>query len=286
LKRFILVRRKLLSVIFCSLLLVACQTTTLTPPPSPTQTIEVTTIPTPPITLDGAPIVFVPAGEFTMGGDLLPNQRPIHTVSLDAFWIDRYEVTNMLFQKCVAAQHCQTPSEIYSDRHPNGYYNNPEFADFPMASVAWADADQYCRWAGKRLPTEAEWEKAARGSDARLFPWGNTFDPDRANSAFNLDLVTTAVDSHPTGASPYGAQDMAGNVWEWVADWYDETYYTRSPNLNPSGPLTGTLRVARGGGYGSYDTILRSTTRRELSPDDRASFIGFRCARSIGLGAR
>ena len=236
--------------------------------------------PQPPATLDRAPLVFVPAGEFTMGSDLLPNEKPIHTVELAAFWIDQYEVTNALYQKCVAAGECQPPVEGYSAQHPDGYYGNSAYDNFPAANVVWADADQYCRWAGKRLPTEAEWEKAARGTDARAFPWGDTFDPNRATSAYNLDLITTAAGTHPAGASPYGAQDMAGNVWEWVNDWYDEHYYTVSPRQNPTGPETGTYRIVRGGGYGGYDAALRTSQRRDLGPDERGPYIGFRCVRS------
>jgi eukaryotic-like serine/threonine-protein kinase len=236
--------------------------------------------PTPSAAIDGAPAVLVPAGEFTMGSDLFLNERPIHAVQLDAFWIDQHEVTNALYQKCVTAQQCEAPVGGYSDRHPAGYYGNPEFDNFPVAYVGWAEADRYCRWAGKRLPTEAEWEKAARGTDARSFPWGNTFDANRANSALNLELVTTAVDAHPTGASPYGAVDMAGNVWEWVADWYAEDYYARSPHADPTGPVTGTLHIVRGGGYGGYDAAQRTSLRRDMDTNERAAYVGFRCARS------
>ncbi len=236
--------------------------------------------PTPPVTTDNAPLVYVPAGEFTMGSDLLPNEGPIHTVYLDAFWIDQHEVTNAQYRQCVTAQQCPAPVEGYSDRHQSGYYGNPEFDNFPVAYTGWAEADQYCRWAGKRLPTEAEWEKAARGTDAREFPWGNTFDATRANSALNIELVTTSVDSHPGGASPYGAVDMAGNVWEWVADWYDETYYAQSPHANPTGPVTGTMHIVRGGGYGGYDAAQRTSLRRDLDANERVPYVGFRCARS------
>jgi Sulfatase-modifying factor enzyme 1 len=189
-------------------------------------------------------------------------------------------VTNAEYKQCVTAQVCPAPTNGFSGRHPNGYYADPAFNNFPVAFVSWAEADQYCRWAGGRLPTEAEWEKAARGTDARTFPWGNTFDPARANSALNVTLVTTAAGTYPTGASPYGAQDMAGNVWEWVSDWYTESYYAQSPAANPTGPSTGTERIVRGGGYGGYDTVLRTTERRNLPPDQRAGFVGFRCLRS------
>lgn len=263
--------------------LAACHSMAPAVPPSQTETMGRTNTPelTALLTADGAPMVFVPAGEFTMGSDLMPNEKPIHTVALDAFRIDTFETTNALYQKCVAAQECRRPLDGNSGGDPGDYYGNPAFDQFPVNLVAWDDAGQYCRWAGKRLPTEAEWEKAARGTDARIFPWGNTFDPDRANSALNYGLVTTAVGSHPSGASPYGAQDMAGNVWEWAADWYDETYYAHSPQANPSGPLTGTMRIVRGGGYGGYDAGLRSSQRRDLVPDEHESYIGFRCVQSI-----
>ncbi len=113
-------------------------------------------VPMLPLTQDHAPVVFVPAGEFTMGSTLLPNEKPVHTVYVDDFWIDQFEVSNALYQKCVKAQACQPPVEGYADRHPDGYFANPLYRDFPVATVDWSEADQYCRWAGKRLPTEAE----------------------------------------------------------------------------------------------------------------------------------
>lgn len=237
-------------------------------------------ISTPPPTDDHAPLVFVPAGEFTMGSEVLPNEKPIHTVNLDGFWIDQYEVSNTLYQKCVEAQACQPPVEGYTDQHPDGYFTNPKYSNYPMANINWSDADRYCQWAKKRLPTEAEWEKAARGTDARIFPWGATFDPKRVNSSYNLDLVTVAVDSYPDGVSPYGAYNMAGNVWEWTADWYDEDYYTTSPHNGPTGPLTGTLKVLRGGGYGVFDAAMRTSLRRDMDPVTSVPYIGFRCVRS------
>lgn len=234
-------------------------------------------LPTPPPSNDGAPMVFVPAGAFTMGSDILPAERPIHVVTLNAFWLDRYEVTNALYRKCVATGACQPPEATSTDRGND--YNDPAQSDFPIAQVTWAEAEQYCQWAGKRLPSEAEWEKAARGTDARIYPWGNTFDPALLNSAFNTNLKTTAVGSFPTGASPCGAMDMAGNVWEWVADWYDDHYYAQSLPDNPTGPITGTQKVARGGGYGGTDAVMRTSERRPLYPDDYGGYLGFRCAR-------
>jgi len=213
-----------------------------------------------------------------MGSDLEPNEQPIHTVMLDAFWIDKYEITNGLYRKCVAAQVCKAPPGGYSGRHLDGYYSNPIYDNFPVAYVGWNEGDQYCRWAGKRLPTEAEWEKAARGTDARLFPWGNTFDGERANSALRNELNTTAAGTYPNGASPYGAEDMSGNVWEWVADWYGDDYYAESPAINPGGPATGEMKILRGGGYGGYDSALRTSIRRESPTYESTAYIGFRCA--------
>jgi len=204
-------------------------------------------------TKDGMVMVYVPEGEFEMGTsdeqrDRLieeniwdsrynDNEQPVHTVYLDAFWIDQTEVTNGQYALCVADGACQEPHSSASKTRIS-YYGNPEFKDYPVTYVDWYMAEAYCAWAGRRLPSEAEWEKTARGTDERLYPWGDEIDSTLANyggySRENSD--TTAVGSYPNGASPYGALDMAGNVWEWVADVYDFTYYSNSPTENPLGP--------------------------------------------------
>jgi formylglycine-generating enzyme required for sulfatase activity len=198
------------------------------------------------------PMVFIPEGEFTMGsntGD--DDEKPPHPVFLDAFWIDKFEVTNTQYAMCLNAGVCKPPSSNNSNTR-NGYFGIPQFNNYPVVYVSWEDANRYCGWAGKRLPTEAEWEKAARGTDSRVYPWGNTFDKNLLNSYESGKGDTTAVGSYPpNSASPYGAMDMAGNVWEWVADWYGDNYYTTSPRNNPKGLLSGQYRVLRGGAWGS-----------------------------------
>jgi eukaryotic-like serine/threonine-protein kinase len=246
---------------------------------------------------DGMILMHVPAGEFTMGSkaedalplcekfgvscplDLLRNEEPPHTVYLDAFWIDQTEVTNAMYIKCVQAGKCEPPTEPKSYTR-DSYYDNTQFAKFPVVLVAWGDAEAYCAWADRRLPTEAEWEKAARGEDARVYPWGNDFP---SNDLLNFrDFIgdTTVVGKYPSGASPYDALDMAGNVWEWTADWYDGTYYASSPSSNPPGPDSGTERVLRGGGFGSRIYTYRSTFRYIGAPADTYPWVGFRCAMS------
>ncbi len=176
------------------------------------------------------------------------DEQPVHEVTLDAFWIDRTEVTNAQFAGCVADGACQPPSETSSStRDP--YYGNDEFADYPVIYVSWNDASEFCEWAGGRLPTEAEWEYAARGPESFTYPWGNN---GPSTSLLNFDTNvgdTSEVGSYPDGASWVGALDMAGNVWEWVNDWYDSGYYQNSPGENPRVRLqasTGCCAGARG----------------------------------------
>jgi formylglycine-generating enzyme required for sulfatase activity len=234
----------------------------------------------------GVPMCLVPAGQFTMGsenGD--DDERPVHTVYLDAFYMDKYEVTNARYAACVADGACTPPHEMSSFTR-SSYYGNPQYADYPVINVDWYQAQAYCAWRGARLPTEAEWEKAARGTDGRTYPWGNNaptcslanFDPARGNSCVG---DTSAVGSYPAGASPYGIYDLAGNVWEWVADWYDENYYAVSPSRNPTGPSSGSYRALRGGSWNSSEDFVRASYRNGNVPDSWYNNIGFRCTRSL-----
>lgn len=227
-------------------------------------------------------MVYVPAGAFMMGsGDGASDEQPLHQVFLDAYWIDRTEVTNAQYALCVEDGPCQAPesSRSYSrDR----YYGDEAFADYPVISVSWSDADAYCTWRDARLPTEAEWEKAARGVDQRTYPWGNGA-PTCENVNFNIDCVgdTSKTSSYPAGAGPYNAVDMAGNVWEWVADWYQSDYYASAPDRNPTGPASGDYRVLRGGAWTSVKSLVRAANRHDSAPSSRSFSVGFRCAQAV-----
>jgi formylglycine-generating enzyme required for sulfatase activity len=245
--------------------------------------------------IDGMPEVYIPAGTFRMGGmDVRRalDETPDHDVTLDAFWMDQLEVTNAMYSLCVQSGACKPPQSFKSQRHP-GYFKDPEFKDYPVIYVTWVQAKGYCEWAGRRLPTEAEWERAGRGDDFRTFPWGE----DKADGTLaNFNMLvgdTSRVGTYPLGASPFGVLDMAGNVAEWVNDFYSFNYYVLDITLNPTGPATSSSfhRVVRGGSLGDAEINIRVSKRSSVPgsnlkaiPGSSAylgSFsplIGFRCA--------
>jgi formylglycine-generating enzyme required for sulfatase activity len=286
-------------------------TPTLTPSSTstPTQTPTFTILPTPGIgstwtrPVDGMVMVYIPEGQFSMGStvdqalaecwkfrddcgrDWFMDEEPPHIINLDAYWMDKTEVTNGMYARCTAARKCQPLSNNKSFTH-DSYYDNPQYVDFPVIWADWNDAHAYCEWAGVRLPTEAEWEKAARGIDGRFYPWGNAA-PTCALANFWGKAGacvgdTSEAGSYLSGASPYGVLDMAGNVWEWVNDWYDSNYYAVLSDgvLNPAGPASGDFRVLRGGSWYQSEVSLLSSLRTWSTPD--ASYLnwGFRCSRS------
>jgi formylglycine-generating enzyme required for sulfatase activity len=225
---------------------------------------------------DGAPMVLVAAGEFTMGseqGD--DDEQPVHRVFLDSFYLDTFEVTNGRFAKFVAAIQSEPPWG-FAD------HDTPVLqAEQPVRWVTWLEATGYCLWAGKRLPTEAEWEKAARGPDGRPYPWG-TEPPTPAHAVFGLkeggaDSVSL-IGNREKGRSPYGVHDLAGNLYEWVSDWYDAASYTTQPAINPHGPPEGTAKVQRGGSYINSPYRLRASFRTKGDPTEHDPHVGFRCA--------
>ena len=262
-------------------------------------------------------MVLVPAGEFLMGSpagtDGLPDEQPQRRVYLSSFLIDRYEVTNEAYAKFVKTTGHRIPenpnpsSTLWIDKAPMAGIER-----HPVVNVSWDDAVSYCRWMGKRLPTEAEWEKAARGVDERRYPWGNDWDITKANSAsywagrtvefssgaeweafwikgegaklakekgVKGEVLTMPVGSFPQSLSPYGLYDMAGNVAEWVQDWYDPNYYRSAPLSNPSGPERGAIKAMRGGSWLKPAVSLRAADRDWGTVDSRPSGTGFRCAK-------
>jgi formylglycine-generating enzyme required for sulfatase activity len=217
-------------------------------------------------------MVLIPAGTFIMGISRAhpDDEGPQHDVYLKAYWIDRYEVTNTGYRQCVAAGACSEPADLHS-------YDDPRFANHPVVFVTWYNARDYCRRHGKRLPTEPEWEKAARGGDGRSYPWGNELLRDRLNADNRLG-GTSRVGSYPLGASPYGVLDMAGNVWEWVDDWY-EPY----PGSTFRSELFGQkYKVVRGGSWNHPAEDARTSHRDIAHPARAIGVVGFRCAASAG----
>ena len=238
---------------------------------------------------DGALMVLIPEWEFFMGNpegdDAHYDENPSHKVYLDAFWIDCYEISNRLYKKFVDDTGHQMPYVDTDWAKPYNWENDsypPERDDYPVVLVSWEDATAYAKWAGKRLPTEAEWEKAARsGLVKNQYPWGNKIDDLHANY---FTSITTKNEMKPVGTmlpSLYGIYDIAGNVWEWCADWYGKTYYKTSPYKNPQGPEEGRYRVFRGGAWISRAESLRCSERARNVPTHRSYIIGFRCAKSV-----
>ena len=246
-------------------------------------------------------MVLIPAGEFLMGSDkktdrlAYRSEIPQRSVYLDAFMIGKYEVTALEYLKFVLA----------TDRLPqlDWRYDGGNFQDtmahHPIMHVNWYDADAYCKWAGKRLPTEAEWEKAARGVDGRLFPWGSEYaGPTRANfgrtglsgpvrdrpERLLLYPPIISVDKYENALSPYGLYQTIGNVSEWVSDWYDQDYYKTAPGRNPKGPETGSQKAFRGGGWMDSTTTMRAAMRNGTDPKTKINWMGFRCAQDVKEG--
>ncbi|MCP5094632.1 MAG: SUMF1/EgtB/PvdO family nonheme iron enzyme, partial [Chloroflexi bacterium] len=286
-------------------------TTTSTATPTATPTFTVTPDAYPELitrSQDGMQMIYIPAKSFQMGsneGDFLsaPDEQPQHEVTLDAFYIDKFEVNieqyaaflNRLggYQRACENVDCTLPSRLagytsYLIEQDLGdgtlqYIPTTGFANYPANHISWHGANAYCQSMGSRLPTEAEWEYAARGTDGRMYPWGNTA-PDETVAIFQSNSYDNMkpVDALPAGASPFGVYSMAGSLWEWTADWYNETYYNESPNTNPLGPETGFAKAVRGGAwpFNNQAEKLRTTNRFSLSPGFISSTVGFRCAKN------
>ena len=238
---------------------------------------------------DGSTMILIPAGEFWMGspsGEGSDDEHPRHKVYLNSYYIDKCEVTNAQYKKFCDATDRTYPEDPGWSRM-NDYF--VEYADYPVVNVSWDDAVAYAVWAGKGLPTEAQWEKAARGSDGRMYPWGNeepdaggyyrcNYDPGGAGA--DGYEFTAPVGSYERGTSPHGVHDMAGNVWEWCSDWRDSNYYGRSPSWNPTGPESGKSRVFRGGSWYFFAGYVRCAFRNFSTPSLRYTAVGFRCSSS------
>jgi sulfatase modifying factor 1 len=243
------------------------------------------------ISKDKTLMVLIPEGNFYMGNpegdDAHYDENPSHKVHLDAFWIDCYEITNRLYKIFVDDTGHRIPYVDTDWAKPYNWENGsypPGKADYPVVLVSWEDTTSYAKWAGKRLPTEAEWEKAARGGLLKKrYPWGDKIDELHANY---FTSITNKNEIKPVGTmlpNPYGIYDIAGNVWEWCTDWYGKTYYRTSLYKNPQGPEKGRYRVFRGGAWINRDESLRCSERARNVPTHRSYIIGFRCAKSVNL---
>jgi eukaryotic-like serine/threonine-protein kinase len=234
-------------------------------------------------------MVSVPAGQFTMGspdGTGEHGEHLQHLVFLDAFWMDKTVITNTMYAVCVKAGGC-TPPQATDSQTRSDYYGNPQYNNYPVINVGWYQAEAYCSWAGQAsganvsLPSEAQWEKAARSPAGFRYPWGEASPTCVLANYAGCTRDTTAVDAHPDGASPYGVLDMAGNVWQWMNDWYSKDYYSESPQNNPQGPATGKDKVLRGSSWGYTTYYLRSAGRQNDTPANARDDVGIRCSRSL-----
>lgn len=221
--------------------------------------------------IDGSALVYIPAGNFTMGDN--GYDSPMHSVSLDAYWIQQTKVTNRMYDQCVKAGVCSAPNQELG----GPVFTNPGYASHPVVGVTWDQAQAYCGWIQGNLPTEAQWEKAARGVNGNPYPWGNSEPTCGLLNFANCYGRTTNVDTYGDGKSPFGLYDMAGNVFEWVFDLYDANYYSQSPSENPTGPQTGKYRGVRGSSFETIDLQIASAIRRYNEQTDSGRDIGFRC---------
>jgi formylglycine-generating enzyme required for sulfatase activity len=260
------------------------RTATLKPSSTPTWTgtevleATLTSLPSYKLDANGMPMAYVPEGVFNMGNDRgSADEQPIHPVNVDAFYMDKFEVTNGLYGACVEAGVCE-PVKKKSSATRSNYYDDPHYVRFPVIFVDWNMAQTYCEWREARLPTEAEWEKAARGGTNITYPWGDRPDCNLANYG-NCLGDTSGATIYDLGQSRYGIYNMAGNVWEWVNDWYSDAYYRSSPQDNPQGPDTGKEKVLRGGSWKEDYAEMRSMNREAENPAHSSNVIGFRCVR-------
>lgn len=253
---------------------------------------------------DGAEMVLVPAGHFLRGSDDgEPDQQPARLIWLDAYYIDVYPTSNERYapfleyiratgdhSHCYSAEHLSSVTRELNHtprmwaRGVRGFsedrYRRFGEDNLPVVTVTWYDAYAYAAWAGKQLPTEAQWEKAARGTDGRPYPWGRQWEPNRLNCGLRCE-GTTAVDAHPEGASPYGVHDLLGNVWEWCLDRYCRQGYVNGPTRNPTGPPDGIDRVCRGGAWNYVRDYATTTTRHAFGPSEAYEFLGFRTVLAV-----